>query len=594
MADDYIIKGRIVVDDYSAPGANSATRRLDAVERRARSVGQTIAGVWTKAFAVFGGATGIGVAMRGITQLHSSIDEAQIGLAGLMTAITGTPIAQTMGLARSQVALLRKDAAAGAGELSHYVNSMQMILTPAMQAGASLAQTRDLNRNLLAAGFALRGEEGLNLAPLDVVQAMNTGVISPRTMQILGAPLQAAGLSQEKFSGMSPAQRIEALNTALKSFAPAAEAMGKTWSAQMATLKDGVRDVVRQATRPLFERWTGHLTRANEWLAKNENRLGSIVQGWGAKLLDLWDHLITKAGTYAAIVGAAALAPHAGAIGSGVAGAAGAASSWASGFRWTPAALMTRSALRGSGGSLFAEFSGPVQAGPALAMRGLLGALGRLAGPLVIVTTAILAMKGAMTEYPAAFGFLRQAADVLLFSFATLGESFAMLTGKGSALNIAGGVLWGILGGLVLAVSGVVKILASLVTGLGVAFTVLGEGLKMLQAFMSGDRSAFSMAGDRMAKAMVDGQGQLSKIWLGDGSERGRTPQEILDAAAEAALNGKNAPNNNINLNGPITIQAKTELNEDPARVAFVVEDVIRKLAAYPKQGRRAPTLRSA
>ena len=102
------------------------------------------------------------------------------------------------------------------------------------------------------------------------------------------------------------------------------------------------------------------------------------------------------------------------------------------------------------------------------------------------------------------------------------------------------------------------------------------------------------MAGDRMAKAMVDGQGQLSKIWLGDGSERGRTPQEILDAAAEAALNGKNAPNNNINLNGPITIQAKTELNEDPARVAFVVEDVIRKLAAYPKQGRRAPTLRSA
>jgi hypothetical protein len=41
------------------------------------------------------------------------------------------------------------------------------------------------------------------------------------------------------------------------------------------------------------------------------------------------------------------------------------------------------------------------------------------------------------------------------------------------------------------------------------------------------------------------------------------------------------------------TVTACPACGSDPAAVAFVVEDVIRKLAAYPKQGRRSPTLRA-
>jgi hypothetical protein len=65
-------------------------------------------------------------------------------------------------------------------------------------------------------------------------------------------------------------------------------------------------------------------------------------------------------------------------------------------------------------------------------------------------------------------------------SLALLGDSFGMLTGEGSVLNLIGAALVFTLGGVVHIVDKVVRVFAVLTVGLGYVFRVIGMNLRRL------------------------------------------------------------------------------------------------------------------
>jgi len=519
-----VVRARFVVSDESGTGVTGATQRVEGLRSSVFSLGSTV----TRVLGALGVSVGFGAFARGVIGLNGELQQANAGMATLLSANYGMKGIEALGLAKSIVSDLRRDAAGGAGELRDYIGSFQTILGPGLRTGANVQQLRELNRNALAAGFALRGQEGMGLAGFDVQQAL-TGQVGDRTTPIVMQALGAAGITADAFRKLRPEERVDALNRAFSTFAEGVSLMGQTWDAQASTFKDHLKELARTATSPLFDRWSEQLRKANEWLTKNQDRLEEIAGRVGGKLVRLWDHLISQAGTYAALVGAATFAPVAGGLARGGFGAAAGAGALGAGggligmLRGAWGWMVSSATQIGQAASWGANLPGRVGvigrvAGGAAAglgeAGGILGAFGQLLGklalPLAIVTTAFLAVKGALTEFQAPTMFLAQQWGRLMESLTMLGASFGLLTDKGSVLNLIGAGLVFAVGGLIWALDKGIRVLAIFVVGLGVVFRLIGENMRRI---LTGD-----FAGANAANMLIleEGRGQISAMLAKD------------------------------------------------------------------------------
>lgn len=576
----YTIRARIRVDDAAGTGAASVGQKLKNIEAEGQRVSFSLSSMLQKAFLFAGGASGLGMLAKGIVGLNAPLQEASYGMATLLSAQTGVGINQALGVAKSLVGDLRKDAAAGAGELSNYTEGLQMLLGPGLGAGASLQQIRELNRLALGAGFALRGQEGLRYAPMDIQQALTQGT-GDRTTPIVNQALNAVGMSQAAFNKLDPAKKIEALTKAFQAFGPGVELMGKSWSAQMSTLQDKLKGIGAAVTAPLFDRWSEQLGKVNGWLTKNADQMGEIADRWGGKLVALWDHLVRQAGTYAALVGAAAVAQNLPAISGSAKSAYGAVQG---GMGVLGAALKDPLGLEKTLAVGLGQSAAGLTGGVGPLLEGLSAGLNAVAAPLIVVTAGFLAVKGAMSEFPETLAFVAVQAGYLWQSLQDLGDSFGMLTDPGSPLNLLGAALIGIFGGVVWAGTQVVKIFASLVTGLAVVLSTVAYGLKSLVMLANGDYSGASIASDMAAAALVKGQDQLSKIWMGTPEKEKFDWQGPTQDLAGKLPKNKPPP---ININGPVKFELKTEQNTDPARVMSAFSEGVDRLSRFATQSRR-------
>lgn len=588
-SDDYEIRAKIVVHDASGPGASSAERRMDRVVKHAERASGSITGWLTKAFALITSGSIVG----GIIRINDQLDSAINGIATLLSAQTGMGITDSLAAARDIIKGLRQDAAAGVGELSHYRDAFQQILGPAMAGGAGVDKIRELTRNTLTAGFAMRGQEGLSLAPLDIVQALTSGV-SDRVTPFASGALRSINVQGEEFNKKKIPERIELLNKAFAKFAPGAAVMGLGWDAQWSTLIDRATSFVGILNQPLFNRWLEGLRSVNARLQEHQGQLEVIVTRWGQRLLGIWDQLISSAGTYAAIVagvsvyqglgGAAGLASagaglgRAGAVGRAGLGAVGAAARDPFGFGNLFGGALAGAGLGGGGGSsgiggLFAS------------LRGFLPVLSRLAGPLAIVTTLFLAVRGAISEYPGVFLALAQAFAVLGQTLVNVGETFGFLTKGGSLLNMVGAALGGVLIGLVRGVDLVLRVLGSLVVGLSVVGRVIGQLLKAIYMGVSGDVGGARGALGEIPTILQESNRELEKLWKD--AFTFRTGGE--DGGGVPDVPGKgNIPTTGQTVNiGKVEIRQNLETNADPARIANAFETVLDNVNRHKRQGVR-------
>jgi hypothetical protein len=552
-------------------------RRLLSVERLSQRAGGTISNALGGSFALFGSGAFLGGSIKSFVGLNSQIEQAQVGLATLLSAqlkISGT---DAMGLASSQLKDLRADAAAGIGELSDYMQGFQMILGPGLSHGGSLDQLRELNRLAISAGGALRGQEGMQLAAIDIVQALN-GQVGERVTPFAMQALSAIGVTAEQFRKLKPEDRLGTLLRAFGAFSEGAKLMGETWDAQFSTLKDRVKSLIMDLSKPLFDRWKDQLKAVNSWLAKNEESLGLIVERWGTRMLSMWEQLVQHAATYAALVASAAVLPHAGAIGAAgqKAGAAGSAvmagmrdptgrARWLAQLRDQPTAGLTP--------GIFA------MSRTGLATLGK--ALGRLALPVAIAVTAFQAIQGGISEYSSSLDFVKARVGELTFAFSRLGASFDIMTSKGSALNVVGAGLAYIFGAVVWIVTQAVNILATFVVGMGVYFRVLGSGYKGLWKLLTGQKNPFL----ELEHTLEDGLQSLKDIWFDPELSGMGTTEDPYGECETDDLTTATKPSLNV---GKMEVTIKTETMEDEARVMRTMKTVIGGLMRNRTQPRRS------
>ena len=137
-----------------------------------------------KSFVSFGAKIAIGIGgmallAREAIKVQVEVQNARVGIASLYNALAKMPMKSALSLAAEDVKDLTKAAAQGAGGLQDYLDAFSLLMGPGFKAGVDRTQMLEMTKNVLTAGFALRGQEGLKLAPLDIVQAM-TGSVSER------------------------------------------------------------------------------------------------------------------------------------------------------------------------------------------------------------------------------------------------------------------------------------------------------------------------------------------------------------------------------------------------------------------------------
>jgi len=578
--DSYVIRARIVAEDATAPGARSAVRRIKDVEREAESASSKIGGLFGRAFALIGGAAVFGGAVRGIVGLNAEAQNARFTLASLFSANTGDTMTASLRIAKGELGTLREMAAVGAGELSDYSGAFGTLFLPLRNAGADLDRINKLIGQTVAIGaLEGRGSEGMALAAFDVQQAMTVG-LGQRTTPIINKVIAGIGETTESFNALSKEARMAVLETAFKRYDGAITAMGATWEARMSTFRDNIKGIARTLTEPLFERWSTGLSNANAYLAKNKDQLKEIAEKWGSRLVRVWDHLVERAGTYAAIVAATGALLVAPSIAGSVKGTRGAIGTTVSNAYQNARFL---SANAGGGAAAFA-------AGGKGFLSVIGQALSKIAIPIAIVTTAIFALKGGLEEYPGVLLFIKDQAKALMDTFGTLSDSFALVTGHASALNMVGAVLGGVFGALLWVVDKVVIGIGLLVAGFSAFLGVLGGTLKALFGFLTGD-SGLGKRGLTEAQRSVESSGQTISDLLFGKNNNGIFGEQTGPNGETLGANGmpvNKGGDTNVNI-ANMKVEVKAEANADPARVAVAFGEVLNHVTKYRTQGKRIP-----
>lgn len=590
LADEtYLIKAEIVVEDHSEPGIKPVHRRLATVEDRTRRVGLGL----SKLGGLLAG-LGAGAAGRGVIRLHSEMQNFTGSIATSFSVFQNMDPSSAMAAARGEIGKLSKDAAEGVGGLDDYVTAYTRLVS--LNTGMNSDALRAMTRQSLVAGFALRGSRGVKEAPLDIAQALEQGV-NDKITPIASKVVQAAGETAEAFNKMGKAARLDVLRKGFEKFEPMAKEMGKTWDAQAETFKDQLKSITRRLTTPLFERWSEQLSKANGWLEKNGDNIQNIIDRWAPKLVSVWDHLINKAGTYAAIVAGAHLAQGLPVMGGRKAtpGAPGFMANFRGGG--VRGALFGQAKSRDGAGKFTAATAGLLgKGGAAAALKGMLSGLLRVAGPIAIITTLLLGVQGALQEFPEVLIWLQGEAAGLMAAFGELGLAFGALTGQGSALNLVGAGLIFVIGGVLRLLTLFVKGIAILVEGIGIALNYIGTAakqlmpvLRMMAALVSGDFAAGRAAAEDYRRVTDQGQAGRDAAWkrLNDLVNSAPDPTKALKEGEDGAPSGMaGAPAQNVTNYNVQKVEVSAERLDDPARVALTFEDLATKLNRSRRQAR--------
>lgn len=563
MSVDYIIRADIVFGGGTGgPGIPAANKQLGLLESRASGLGSMLASALA--------GLGVGAALRGLIGMNSELENAQSGMASLFSAFNGTSFDTSLVRAKALISGLRTDAAMGAGEMQTYVDTFQQLL------GATGGQIGDdglrvLTRNATTAGFAMRGNPGMELMRVDLLQALSSGIEQKQT-PLIATAMRTINMGAAEFNKLDMASKVVALNKGLANFEPGAKAMARGWDAQMSTLKDGIKSILIDVSHPLFERWSEQLIDVNDWLTSNKEQISDIATHWGVQLVGVWDTMIERAHVLGPLITAMGAAK----IGAG---------------------LMPM--ISGVGGALGIGGGAGAAGGAA---TGVLGALGAALTPLVVPVLAVTGVTIALTaaaygaykaldKWPYLLTDVQAALSVVATDFSRLASLLMRLDGLSGSLDTLGWAVWKVALFSVYALDAMVKF--------GIGFTYIME--IFTSEFSSWWRLLGHLAAGNLGKADAEISSQNAHVkalvlgglrdtgLMAPGEKRwdefGPLWQEQGPNLPPATPPPATPPDNYFN--GPITINAKTEINEDPARVAMAIEEVLTHLDRYRRQPKR-------
>jgi hypothetical protein len=205
-------------------------------------------------------------ALIGTAQAFHSINrEAERGVVALQGAFMsadGMDASLARSRALSTFQRLERAAASGPGETADYLGAFQRIYTPLRQRGASMGQIEELTRQSIAAGEVVRPGMGKVLGPMDIYQALTSGVNVQQT-PIANMALQNAGYSLDDYRGAAPGKQIQMLLEGFATYNSAIAELAKSVTAQEDTLSDNLKRMVRAMSPDAFEAYRVGLLESN-------------------------------------------------------------------------------------------------------------------------------------------------------------------------------------------------------------------------------------------------------------------------------------------------------------------------------------------
>lgn len=567
---------RFVVDP-SVSGLSSISRQIANISGQITGMGRL--------FSIVAGGAGLERLVGSVIKLNSSLQDATFGMATLFSAIDHRKFTNAMSLARTEIQGLREDAAKGAGGLKDYLDSYQRIFAPARQAGGSLNQIRELNRLVVAAGFARgMGPQGASQAASSVARAVG-GNVSLRNAPVVAEALASIGVNLAQFRAESPEQRLQTLIKAFGSFKEAADAMGKTWSSRIETFTNSIQNFALEVSGGLFDQWNDDLGQINDWLGKNRVILDDIAGRIGSRLLSVFQQLSQDpGGTLAAAVG----------VGAGLT-AGGAAARAASGLKLSAPMMAPAGAVWNASAGRYQLSSGKFAAPVPLGGGGVVSAgIGGLAtfGWVAAIAAAVAAVAAfvsgsvaaAAARFPnlvarigASFGQLALEAANLWKSFSNFIMHNPIMLGLGKALLIAAD-------GIVMAAGKTMRILSIFIDFFTDMISIVSG--PVLSAVDSARQGHFTEA-----KAFMDTAGVLvdaASLRAAGGFKNLMRDSAIIVAPGTNAPSGgksdedRDKPGNITNINGPITVKVVAEKLDDPNSVASTFEAILEKIRQFP------------
>lgn len=292
----YVVNTRFQVM-RNVPGLQNVGRQVQGLNRSFNNL--------VRSAALIGFASGIVKGTRALITMQTEIQNAEVGIGSIISALTKTDMTKSLRAASNIVKELRKDATKAPGELADFAQGFQQILAPVLSAGGTLGRARELNRLALLAGSAINPDRGLKTLPIDVTQALTQGV-GARTTRDLNIALRAISVSNEEFNEMTRPERLETLERAFGTFSEAALVMGRTWDAQAATLKDNIKEIARTITRPLFQTMTDQLINVNNLMDKNNAAITIWADTLSNRVLRTYDDILRRGPQIARVIGVSA------------------------------------------------------------------------------------------------------------------------------------------------------------------------------------------------------------------------------------------------------------------------------------------------
>ena len=541
------------------PGLANIENRLQRVNRLINAVGRS--------FAVITAGVGLRRLAGAFIGIHTEIEDARSGLAGLMTAITGMPAPVALERAAKTVENLRKSAARLPGELPQYLQATQIIFGPTARAGGTMSQAEKLAELAVVAGYSLgKGPLGARTLPLDVAQALTQGIGSYTTkdLNILLGRVDPKYAQSDVFNALSFSKRLEVVTEALENMQEAGKLLGMTMTAQMATLKDNTREIGRQASGMLYQEVKTDLIEINKLIESNADS----IERWAFTI----DQKLTAAYLRLKLV---ALNPANQAFAANV-------------------GLSTAGGIVGR------------QAGTALMMRQLAAGIPG-AGLIVNLFTLIGAAFGNIaSKYPGEISKLTTA-------FGRLGAAIGKLLGEIVRFLVANPMAEAMMLNLIRSMTDLADSTTILVGALGGLMEKVNEFIDMIPEFpktesplagikwwLEGLSAApFTPAFGRSAllnrryggtSAMLPGRdssglARLENFMDGATTDVDKILKDLLPPTSEydeRDLKGVG----DTNLNGPITIVIKAEKVDNPDLVARSFREVAERMAEYRRGGR--------
>lgn len=233
------------------------------------------------------GGAGLYQAKKSFLDFNSTMEQAQITMAGMMAQAGKGDFVGNMGEAAALVKQMQLDARASVGTTEDFVQMATSIVQPLVMAKGSMQDLRDMTRQTVIASRAMG--IGADVAGRDVSQALmgRYNTVDPFLSRILPAIGYRGEEGRAKWRQLTEEKRLSELRRALgsKGIMDMGKAQETSFAGAASTLKDNIQMTLGKVGMPLFKAVTEELVKWNKWLDTNQYKIQQMARDIGGGLL---------------------------------------------------------------------------------------------------------------------------------------------------------------------------------------------------------------------------------------------------------------------------------------------------------------------